>query len=151
MAAKFKRSGLHRLECTECDGYGYFTVAYLEKAAPVMPGCACGAAMMPERLELAILLGVDDGTMRDEIERLALDKQRSQERSLGRRRLEIKRAEGTLNDMAAKALDELRLTEREHARARRLAALGLGERVERVRGEEIRTRYVLPTPEVLPF
>lgn len=157
MAKSFKRSGLHRLECMACTGYTYSTVANLETVG--LPSCACGERMLPERLELAVLLGVDDGTMRDEIEGLTLDKQRSQERSLGKRMsraaIEEARRAGTVNDMAAKALDEIRTAEREKARARRLAAFGLGETVEyrKVRGkvEEIRTRFVLPTPELLPF
>jgi hypothetical protein len=149
----FTRQGLHRLECQDCPGYAYLTVACLESVG--LPSCACGGRLMPERLELSILLGVDDGSRREEIERLALDKRMSQERSLGRRMsraaIEEARLRGTINDMDASALEQIRAHEREAARVRRLAALGLGERVERVRGEEIRTRYVLPTPEILPF
>lgn len=156
MAATFKRSGLHRLECQECPGYVYATVAMLETHG--LPSCPCGGRMVPSELELAALLGVDNGRQ-DEIERLALDKQLSQERSLGRRMsraaIAEARAHGTINDMAAKAYAEYRAAEHEASRGRRLAAIGLGETVEhrKVRGklEEIRTRFVLPVPEALPF
>jgi hypothetical protein len=154
MAAAFKRSGLHRLECVDCPGYVYATVAMLETHG--LPSCPCGGRMVPSELELAALLSVDNGRQ-DEIERLALDKQMSQERSLGKRRAAIAeaRAHGTINDMAAKAYAEYRAAEHEASRGRRLAAIGLGETVEyrKVRGklEEIRTRFVLPTPEILPF
>jgi len=54
----FKRQGLHRLECSSCDGYAYSTVAQLESVG--MPSCACGAPFVPDRLELAQLLGATD-------------------------------------------------------------------------------------------
>lgn len=55
MAAAFKRSGLHKLECP-CGAYVYATVAALERHG--LPRCACGESFAPERLELAGMLGV---------------------------------------------------------------------------------------------
>lgn len=55
--AAFKRSGLHRLECESCAGYAYGTVACLERYG--LPACGCGARLLPARVELAMLLGVD--------------------------------------------------------------------------------------------
>ena len=57
--AKFKRTGLHRLECPTCPCYGYFTVAMLE-AAGQLPSCftrGCGERLQPARIELALMLG----------------------------------------------------------------------------------------------
>jgi hypothetical protein len=54
----FKRTGLHRLECSSCTGYTYSTVSQLETVG--MPSCACGEAFTPDRLELAMLLGLED-------------------------------------------------------------------------------------------
>lgn len=54
----FKRSGLHRLECQDCPGYVYATVAALE--AHGLPRCGCGAGYWPARPELSMLLGLDD-------------------------------------------------------------------------------------------
>src|SRR4051812_13276207 len=59
--APFKRSGLHRLSCPSCPTYAYLTVATLEDAG--MPRCwreGCGDTLEPERLELAILLKLED-------------------------------------------------------------------------------------------
>jgi hypothetical protein len=63
----FKRAGLHPLRCPDCDCYGYFTVAMLERAGQ-LPACfadGCGAMMMPTELELAVLLGADAPVVRE--------------------------------------------------------------------------------------
>jgi hypothetical protein len=54
--AAFRRAGLHKLEC-DCGAYVYATVAMLERHG--LPACPCGARFMPDRVELAELLGVD--------------------------------------------------------------------------------------------
>jgi hypothetical protein len=54
--AAFKRSGLHKLEC-DCGAYVYATVAMLERHG--LPACPCGSRFLPDRVELAELLGVD--------------------------------------------------------------------------------------------
>jgi hypothetical protein len=69
MAAKFKRSGLHRLECPMCSCYGYFTVAMLEDVG--LPECfrkGCGETMQPAKIELAMMLGADDAPIMHEYE-----------------------------------------------------------------------------------
>ena|SRR5215216_7782300 len=53
----FKRSGLHRLECLNCEGYAYATVSCLERFG--LPSCGCGAQLVPDRIELAELLDVE--------------------------------------------------------------------------------------------
>lgn len=65
--SEFKRSGLHRLECSGCGAYVYGTVANLERHG--MPVCGCGGGFMPERLELAMLLGLEDAPVVVEYER----------------------------------------------------------------------------------
>src|SRR4051812_35150397 len=52
----FKRSGLHRLECS-CGNYTYSTLAALERFG--LPVCPCGARFVPDRLEVAMILDVD--------------------------------------------------------------------------------------------
>ena len=54
--AAFKRSGLHKLEC-DCGAYVYATVAMLQRHG--LPACPCGSRFLPDRVELAELLGVD--------------------------------------------------------------------------------------------
>jgi hypothetical protein len=54
--AAFKRAGLHKLEC-DCGAYVYATVAMLERHG--LPACPCGSRFLPDRVELAELLGVD--------------------------------------------------------------------------------------------
>jgi hypothetical protein len=53
----FKRAGLHRLACF-CGNYAYGTVAALERHG--LPVCPCGERLEPERLELALELGLDE-------------------------------------------------------------------------------------------
>lgn len=54
MPARFKRAGLHRLECPMCPGYAYGTVANLELVG--LPVCSCGETLQPTELELALIL-----------------------------------------------------------------------------------------------
>lgn len=130
MAAKtFKRSGLHRLECQACPCYGYFTVAMLEKAGQ-MPRCFapdCGAEMQPERLELALMLGVDSPIVHEYHERTI----RKQMAQMPKGKRPCMRSEH-LDDMGAKAAREIVAEQRHDARQRRI-------------------RAILPTPEPLPF
>ena len=62
----FSRQGLHRLEC-DCGAYTYATVANLE--AHGLPLCRCGGEHLPDRLELAQLLGLEDAPVVLEYER----------------------------------------------------------------------------------
>jgi hypothetical protein len=126
----FKRGGLHKLACPTCPGYGYATVANLETVG--LPVCACGETFQPERLEVALLLGLDDAPVVMALRQRTDDKERSQLRSLRRNGEMVRRLAGTLNDMSAKALEEIRSEQREQARTRRLNAL-------------------LPAPEPMPF
>lgn len=148
MAAKFKRAGLHRLECASCDGYGYFTVAQLE--ARGLPGCWCGQTLEPAELELALMLGVETITVqayRAKVNSVAHGQASHYAKG---RELESPEFRALYGDDHEPGILE---QEREAARARRLAAIGLGERLvpdpERPR-RKMRVRYRLQT-EPMPF
>src|SRR5262245_41281408 len=109
----FKRAGLHRLECLDCDGYAYATVAELERVG--LPACGCGVRYLPARAELAALLGVECPAFaeyRAECERVA----RGQAPHVARRG-------ATLSQPETVALERVELRRRASARARRLAAI----------------------------
>jgi transcription elongation factor Elf1 len=62
-AAAYKRTGLHKLECPDCAGYVYATVAALEAAG--LPVCGrCGLAFEPREFELAYHLDMDAASSR---------------------------------------------------------------------------------------
>lgn len=126
MASTFKRSGLHRLECQDCPGYAYLTVACLETVG--LPSCACGGRLVPERLELALMLGVQDAPIVAEYMARTARKERAQYPA-SRRPCQMS---GALADMGARAAAEIVAEQRQQSRQRRLTAL-------------------MPTPEVLPF
>ena len=121
--ASFKRSGLHRLECAAvaCDGYVYATVAQLETLG--FPRCACGAAFLPHRLELALLLGVDDcpavHEYRAELERVAYGQMK--QRGAGHNLRMLGRA--APDDPSVKAGERCEQRRAARAREARLAAL----------------------------
>lgn len=117
----FKRTGLHRLEC-DCGAYVYGTVAQLESVG--MPRCACGDTFHPDRLELALLLGLEDAPVMAEYNRARGSIMHGQA-SHGRRGRELRSVE----DIAFERLERNRAAT---ARKRRLAALA-------------------PAPEPLPF
>lgn len=125
MAKTFKRSGLHRLECQNCPGYAYLTVACLETVG--LPVCACGGRLVPERLELALMLGVDAPIVAEYQRRTA--RKESGQYPASRRPCQ---ASGALADMGARAAAEIVAEQRQESRQRRLSAL-------------------MPTPEALPF
>jgi hypothetical protein len=117
----FSRSGLHRLECS-CGNYTYSTVAPIETYG--MPMCArCSAPFEPARLELALLLGLDDAPVLAAFMDRTEDKDASQLRRLGRKGVDRKLAAGTLNSMTARAFDEIVAEQRQQSRERRLNAL----------------------------
>jgi hypothetical protein len=122
MAAKFKRSGLHRLECESCDGYGYFTVAQLE--AKGMPACWCGERLVPQRVELALMLGVEDAPI------MAAYRAKVSSVAHGQASHYAKGRE--LESPEFRAVESISRDQRRAARARRIAA-------------------ILPTPEPMPF
>lgn len=126
MASTFKRKGLHRLECLDCPGYLYGTVASLESVG--LPRCACGGRLVPERLELALLLGVSDAPIVHEWQRLTDRKERAQ-MPAARRPCQMSE---NLASMAERAAFEITAQQRLQSRQRRIAA-------------------ILPTPEALPF
>jgi hypothetical protein len=117
----FRRSGLHKLEC-DCGGYVYATVAQLELRG--LPCCGCGERFVPERLELAELLGLMDAPAVAEYRR-ELSGVLHGQASHGRRGRELRPAEL----VAAERVERRR---RELARKRRLTA-------------------ILPVPEPMPF
>jgi hypothetical protein len=124
-ASTFKRAGLHKLECPNCPGYAYSTVANLESVG--FPCCACGERMQPERLELALMLGVDSP--------IVAEYQRRTDRKLRAQMPAAKRPgqlSDSLADMGLKAAMEIVAEQRLQSRQRRIAA-------------------ILPTPEALPF
>lgn len=122
----WKRSGLHRLECVNCPGYVYATVAMLETHG--LPSCPCGGRLVPERLELALLLGVQDAPIVADYRARTAAKERAQMPAAKR----PCQASESLNDMGARAAAEIQLEQRLQSRQRRMAA-------------------ILPTPEALPF
>jgi hypothetical protein len=122
--SKFKRGGLHRLECASCPTYGYYTVAMLEDAGlPVCWRRGCGDTLMPTEVELALMMDLDDSPLVVAWREMTHGKELSQQRSVGWERAAERRAAGTLNRMDAKALDEMRAERSRAARARRLNAL----------------------------
>jgi hypothetical protein len=121
--AKFSRKGLHRLECSSptCDGFAYNTIASMERALERhgrILVCACGEEMRPERIDVVLALGLDELVDR-ELRQRTQNSENSQHRSLGRNKLEMKRSAGTLNDMLAKTIDDMRHEQAEVARRRR--------------------------------
>lgn len=125
MASTFKRSGLHKLECPACGSYVYSTVAQLETVGS--PACACGATYEPERLELAMMLGVDSP--------IVAEYQRRTDRKLRAQYPAAHRPcqmTDDLADMGARAAAEIVAEQRAEARKRRITA-------------------ILPAPEPLPF
>lgn len=146
MAAKFKRSGTHPLECEQCDAYVYATVASLE--AHGMPICGCGGTFQPRRLELALMLGLEDlpivraygAKIASVMHGQAPMVQRGQSDHL--ESPEFRALYGSDKEMG------LLEQQREQARARRLAALGLGEKLvpdpENPR-RKVRVRFKLDT------
>lgn len=127
----FKRTGLHRLNCPMCPGYAYGTVANLESVG--LPACACGETLQPERIELAIMLGLEDAPVVLAWQSMTADKVQSQTRSVGGWQKALQRqGAGTLNRMDVSALEEIRAEQAAAARKRRIAA-------------------IMPTPEPLPF
>jgi hypothetical protein len=126
----FKRSGLHKLECRDCAAYVYATVAQLE--AHGMPVCPCGAAYVPDELELAFLLGLYDAPVVAEFEQRTHRSELAQQRRIGWMEAQRRHAAGTLNPMSVKAADEMRAERRARARSNRLSA-------------------IMPKPEPLPF
>lgn len=108
----FKRSGLHKLEC-DCGGYVYATVAQLERYG--LPSCGCGERLLPERLELAALLGLEDAPAVAEYRR-ELSSVLHGQASHGRRGRELRPAE----TIAAERVERRRSNA---ARERRISAL----------------------------
>jgi hypothetical protein len=121
-AKPWKRAGLHKLACHDCGAYAYATVAQLERFGLVAcPGC--GDRMVPDELELALLLGLDDLPIVREFERIAANKEASQRRSLGWNEAAERHSAGTLASMEQAAADEMRRQRRETCRSNRLRAL----------------------------
>jgi hypothetical protein len=129
MAKPFSRKGLHRLECDACPAYVYATVACLESRG--LPRCSCGGEFQPERLELAIMLGMDDAPVVMALDERTAVKLKAQFPAFVRASRNGRDA-SSLNDMSARAFDEIRAEQREQSRKRRLAALR-------------------PAPEPIPF
>lgn len=122
-AKPFKRAGLHRLECPDCQCYGYFTVAMLERAGelPVCFARGCSAIMLPAELELALLLDVDcpaTAEYQAEMERV----QSGQARRCGYGHAQSVDP-SRWRDAADVAAERVAKRRRETARARRIQAL----------------------------
>lgn len=123
-SSPFKRTGLHRLECVSCAGYAYSTVAQLETVG--LPSCACGADFTPDRLELAMLLGLYDAPVALEYAAKVRSVEHGQA-APGRARPHVRFRDPTL--LAAEHVERNRAT---MARQRRLGAIA-------------------PTPDPMPF
>jgi hypothetical protein len=111
VAAKFKRTGLHRLDCPMCPGYAYGTVANLESVG--LPVCACGERMQPARIELALMLEADDAPV--------MTAYRSKVSSVAHGQAWTGR--GGLEQPEQRAVDHIAREQRHAARQRRIAAL----------------------------
>lgn len=120
----FSRKGLHRLRC-DCGNYTYGTVSALERYG--LPVCPCGETFEPERLELALELGVQTPVVAEYSRRVAA-KTLAQSAPAGR---PCARTDH-YDSMDLRAYDEIRAEQRSEARKRRLSALR-------------------PVPEALPF
>lgn len=147
MAAKFKRGGLHRLECASCPTYGYYTVAMIEDAG--LPVCwreGCGDTLQPARIELALLLGADKAPVMAEYSAKVNSVARGQVSHVARgREVESPEFRALFGSKDEPGLIE---QQRELARARRMAGLGLCEVKGSRRGE--RHVYRLDN-EPMPF
>jgi hypothetical protein len=127
----FTRAGLHKVACHDCGHYTYEAVAQLERRG-LLPCPDCGVRMVPDELELALLLGLEDLPIVREWQRIAANKEASQRRSLGWNEAAARHSAGTLASMEQAAADEMRADRRARCRSNRLQAL-------------------LPVAEPLPF
>jgi hypothetical protein len=120
-APKFKRGGLHKVECPGCGAFAYTTVPQLERHG--LPVCRCGEDFVPDELEVAFLLGLEDAPVVEEWRRRTRNSELAQCRAVGWERAAERHAAGTLAPMDVKHADEMRQERRLMARKRRLAAL----------------------------
>lgn len=116
---------MHRLNCTGCDAYVYATVAMLEKHG--CPVCACGQPFTPERLELALTIGVDHPAAA-ELEARTYRKVRAQQPHARFNGSQL----ASTDELQLRALLEISAEQRQTARERRL-------------------RAIQPTPDDIPF
>lgn len=142
MPSPFKRTGLHRLECDACPNYVYATVAALETHG--LGHCGCGGTFRPARLELALLLGLDDCPVIAEYHDRVAGFQRGQHASYARKGHHGSRS--GLDAVAAEFADDYA----ERARERRLIGLGIRE-VKIKGGRGAVERYAAATSDDLPF
>lgn len=117
----FKRTGTHRINCTStgCDAYLYATVATLEKHG--FPVCACGSTYEAERLELALMLGVDHpaAVQLDDMTRRKLNAQRPHTAKPCVMSDDL----ASYGELQDRALSEISAAQRQTSRERRLAAI----------------------------
>lgn len=112
-ASSNPRRGLHRLECG-CGGYVYATVSALERFG--LPSCPCGERFEPERVDVAMILGLEDCAAVLEFRREASSVMHGQApRAI--------RYGGAVRDPELVAAERVEKRRRERARSNRLGAL----------------------------
>lgn len=120
----FKRAGLHKCECFACADplSGYVTFAQLETGR--RPFCACGARMLPSRLECALEVlepaELETHPTWVELERARHSVEKGQAPHYAR---SMQGRAVTLADPATVALERVRRDELERARVARASGL----------------------------
>lgn len=124
--APFTRKGLHRLTCDQCQGFIYVTISQLEQRG--MPPCWCGERFRPDRYELAAALGMDHPA-EDALRQDGENREAAQCWKMGGYQKHLERMSGIGGSVPAnmheRALEALRLEEREAARRRRGRRVGV--------------------------
>jgi hypothetical protein len=118
----WKRGGLHKLACHDCKTYAYAAVAQLERHG-LLACPACEARMVPDELELALHLGLNELPIVREFERVHAGKESSQRRSLGWNEAAARHSAGSLASMELAAVEQMRRDRWEACRSNRLQAL----------------------------
>jgi hypothetical protein len=120
----WKRGGLHKLACHDCKTYAYAAVAQIERHGLIAcPADDCGREMVPDELELALHLGLNELPIVREYERVHAGKEASQRRSLGWNEAAARHSAGSLASMELAAIDDMRRERWEACRSNRLQAL----------------------------
>lgn len=115
-AAPNKRRGLRRLEC-DCGAAIYATFAQLERHG--RPVCACGGEFLPDDVELAMALGLEDAPVVIEYQAAVSSISRGQSGPARSLRTNARK----FTDPQQLAAERVERARRERARSNRLGAL----------------------------